>query len=130
MGFNLVILPPHGWSVHNAPKPELYFPKEWVHRIKNAVPDINIELCSSPGQAFNTISDADAAFGEVFPEIFQKATRLKWICCPWAGPPRGYYHKALVESNVIVTNMREIYSDHMATHIISLVLTFAKNINP
>lgn len=123
------MLPPHQWSIHHTQEPDMYFPRDWIQRIRNAVPGINIVLCSSPDQAINVIRTADAVFGEVSPEIFQEASKLRWICCPWAGPPAGYYHKALVESNVVVTNMREIYSDHMATHIISLVLSFAKNIN-
>lgn len=125
MSFNLVVLPP----THHTQNPHVYFPDDWIKRIKKAIPGIDINLCNSQDQAIKIIENADAAYGEVSPQIFDKATKLRWICCPWAGPPAGYYHKALVESNVLVTNMREIYSDHIATHIISLVLSFAKNIN-
>ena len=62
------------------------------------------------------------------PELFERAKSLKWIACPQAGPQAGYYHQALIDSDVVVTNVREIYNDHIASHIMSLVLAFAKGL--
>ncbi len=75
------------------------------------------------------IGEADAAFGNIIPELFERANNLKWIACPQAGPTAGYYHQALIESSVTVTNTREIYNDHISAHIMSYVLTFARGLH-
>ena len=63
------------------------------------------------------------------PELLERATNLKWIACPQAGPKAGYYHQALIDSNVVVTNTREIYDDHISAHIMSFVLAFARGLH-
>ena len=113
MGFKLLICPPS-------------FQEDWPEKLKAAVPDIEVQLCRSMGEALEGIEDADAAVGDIAPELFQRAAKLRWIACPLAGPPEGYYHKALVESDVVVTNMREIYNDHISAHIMAFVLAFAR----
>jgi phosphoglycerate dehydrogenase-like enzyme len=72
------------------------------------------------------IVDADAAYGDVVPELFRRAMKLKWIAAPAAAPPIGYYHQELVESDVVVTNQRGINNEHLATHIMAFVLAFAR----
>jgi phosphoglycerate dehydrogenase-like enzyme len=72
------------------------------------------------------IGEADAAFGDIVPELLQRGTRLRWIACPQAGPQAGYYHQALIDSDVVVTNTREIYNDHISAHIMAFVLAFAR----
>jgi phosphoglycerate dehydrogenase-like enzyme len=75
------------------------------------------------------VDDVDAAYGDIVPELFERASNLKWIACPAAGPRAGYYHKPLVESDVVVTNTREIYNDHISAHIMSYVLAFARGLH-
>ena len=54
---------------------------------------------------------------------------LQWIQSPQAGPKAGYYHEGLVQSDVVVTNMRGIFSDHISAHIMSYVLSFARGLH-
>ena len=75
------------------------------------------------------IPEVDAAFGNIIPELFQRRDNLKWIACPQAGPRAGYYHQALIDSDVVVTNMRSLYSSQISAHIMSFVLTFARGLN-
>ena len=114
MGFKLLILHPGQGDGH--------YDEDWSDRLRQAIPDVEVNLCSSVGEAMEEIGDADAAFGNIVPELFERAKKLRWVACPQAGPRAGYYHRALVDSDVVVTNTREIYNDHISAHIMSFVL--------
>ena len=113
MGFKLVICPPN-------------YQDDWPGKLKEAIPDIEVHLCPTVGEAMEVIGDADAAFGDIVPELFEQAGNLKWVACPQAGPRAGYYHEALINSDIVVTNTREIYNDHISAHIMALLLAFAR----
>ena len=117
----------------------------WPEKLKDEIPDIDVQLTKSVGEAMEVIGEVDAAFGNIVPELFHKpemdclssgivpelferATNLKWIACPQA-PQAGYYHQALIDSNVVVTNTREIYDDHISAHIMSFILAFARGLH-
>lgn len=121
MGFKLLVLPPDDSGSH--------FGDGWPCRLNKAVPGIEVIVCESVGEAMIVIGEVDAAFGNIVPELFEKAPNLRWIACPWAGPPAGYYHRQLIDSDVVVTNIREIYSDHIGVHIMSFVLAFARGLH-
>ncbi len=122
MGFKLLILNPPG-------RIETEYIAAWPGKLKETIPDIEVNLAGSVGEAMEMIGEADAAFGNIIPELFERANNLKWIACPQAGPTAGYYHQALIESSVTVTNTREIYNDHISAHIMSYVLTFARGLH-
>ncbi len=113
MGFKLVIIPPNTQP-------------DWPQKIRAAVPDCEVQLFDSWEAAMEAIADADAAYGNIVPELFRRAKKLRWIQAPAAAPPVGYYHKELIESDVVVTNQREIYNDHIGAHIMAFVLAFAR----
>ena len=115
MGFKLVICPPH-------------YQEHWPVLLKEAVPDIDVHVCPTVGEAMEVIGDADAAFGDIVPELFERAHNLKWVACPQAGPYAGYYHQSLIDSDVVVTNTREIYNDHISAHIMAFVLAFSRGL--
>ena len=115
MGFKLVICPPN-------------YQEDWPEKLREAVPGIDVHLCPTVGEAMEVIGDADAAFGDIVPELFERAQNLKWVACPQAGPRPGYYHRSLIDSGVVVTNTREIYNDHISAHIMAFVLAFARGL--
>ena len=115
MGFKLVICPPN-------------YQEHWPDRLREEIPGVEVHLCPTVGEAMEVIGDADAAFGDIVPELLERAHNLKWIACPQAGPQAGYYHQSLIESDVVVTNTREIYNDHISAHIMSLLLAFARGL--
>jgi phosphoglycerate dehydrogenase-like enzyme len=116
MAFKLVIVPPNTQP-------------DWPEKIRTAVPDCQVHLFGSAEAALEAIVDADAAYGNVVPELFRRATKLRWIQAPAAAPPVGYYHRDLIESEVVVTNQREIYNDHISAHIMAFVLAFARGLH-
>src|SRR5919106_6667926 len=116
MAFKLVIVPPNTQP-------------DWPEKIRAAVPDCGVQMFDSADAAMNAIVDADAAYGNIVPDLFRRATKLRWIQAPAAAPPVGYYHQALIDSDVVVTNQREIYNDHIGAHIMAFVLAFARGLH-
>ena len=45
----------------------------WPYELKNIIPDINVKVCKSRNDALKEIVDADAVYGEVEKELFEKA---------------------------------------------------------
>ncbi len=115
MGFKLVICPP---TAH----------KDWPERIRKEIPDCEVVFCDSIEEAMGPIEDADAAFGDIVPELFNRAKKLRWIQAHYAGLGPAYFHGDLVKSDVVVTNMRGIYNDHLTNHIFSFILSFARGL--
>lgn len=116
MSFKIVLLPPD-------------IQEHWPDKIREAVPDCEIKLFHDPSEAMGDIEDADAAYGTVTPELFARAKKLRWIAAPMAGLGGGWFHEALVNSDVVVTNIRGIYNDHIGAHIMSFVLAFARRLD-
>jgi phosphoglycerate dehydrogenase-like enzyme len=114
--FTILLLPP--------------LPREDVpDRVREAVPGARVVVCADPEDARRKIADADAAFGTIPRELLAAAGRLRWIQAPMAGPPAGYYYPELVEHPAVVTNMREIFNDHLGAHIMAFVLAFARGLH-
>ncbi|MDP6798225.1 MAG: D-2-hydroxyacid dehydrogenase [SAR202 cluster bacterium] len=122
MGFNLLIMQRRSTGGLSAVE-------SWPDKLRAAIPGITVNVAASEGEAMEMIGDADAAFGDIRPELLARAGKLRWIACPQAGPPAGYYHEELIDSSVVVTNTREIYNDHISNHIMSFVLAFARGLH-
>jgi phosphoglycerate dehydrogenase-like enzyme len=101
----------------------------WPGRLREEIPGVDVHLAHSEAEADAVIGGIDAAYGKLGPELFAKARRLRWIQSPQAGPDPSFYHPALVESDVVVTNMRGIFSDHISAHILAFLLTFARGLH-
>jgi len=113
MSFRMVLLPP-------------YVGDDWPEKIQRIVPGAVVKVFAQPGEAQQEIEDADAAYGTVPPELFARAKRLRWIAAPLAGLGRDWFYDELVQSDVIVTNLRGIYNEHLAAQIMAFVLAFAR----
>ncbi|MDA0770908.1 MAG: D-2-hydroxyacid dehydrogenase [Chloroflexi bacterium] len=122
MAFKLLLLPPGGDE-------NTLVARDWPQAIRKACPDVEVRVAGSVGEAMEMIDDVDAAFGDIAPELLEMAHNLKWIACPQAGPKAGYYHESLITSDVVVTNTREIYNDHISAHIMSFILAFARGLH-
>jgi len=121
MSFKLLLCTPEGLPDHNL--------NHWPELLQKEIPGIEVKIASSEREAIEAIGDIDAAFGNINSDIFKHAKKLRWISCPQAGPPAGWYHEDLIDSNVVVTNTREIYNDHISTHILSFILMFSRGLN-
>ena len=113
----LVLLPPHSEAT-----------AAWPQRLTAEVPGLRILRPETSEQAAEALRSADAAYGVLPAELLRSADRLRWLQAPQAGPDRGFYHEALVEHPVQVTNMRDTYTDHVATHALALVLAMSRGL--
>jgi phosphoglycerate dehydrogenase-like enzyme len=98
----------------------------WPAKIMAAVPGAVVKAFSDANDAAGEIETADAAYGTVPPELFARAKKLRWICASRAGLGGAWFYDALVKSDVVVTNMRGSYNEHLAAHAVAFLLAFAR----
>ncbi|MDA1308559.1 MAG: D-2-hydroxyacid dehydrogenase [Proteobacteria bacterium] len=118
VAFTLVMMPPH-----------TPVRRHWAARVAQEDLGVRVLQPETIDDAKRDIAEADAAFGAVPPEVLAQAKRLRWIQAPQIAPPAGFYHPALVEHPVVVTNLREIFNDHIGAHIMAFVLGFARGLH-
>jgi len=79
------------------------------------------------------IVDADAIVGvPLTPELFQQARQLKWLHISSAGvEPRGGVglFPALIDSDVVVTNAKNVYGPQIADHAFAFLLALTRRLN-
>jgi len=100
--------------------------ESWPQKIRQAVPGAAAKAFRDPNDALVDIEDADAAYGTVPPELFARAKKLRWICAARAGLGGDWFYDALVKSDVVVTNMRGSYNEHLSAHAVAFLLAFAR----
>jgi phosphoglycerate dehydrogenase-like enzyme len=98
----------------------------WPEKIRRAVPGVVVKAFADPKDAVEDIVDADATYGTVPPELMARATKLRWICADRAGLGGTWFYDELVKGDVIVTNMRGSYNEHLAGHAVAFLLAFAR----
>jgi phosphoglycerate dehydrogenase-like enzyme len=116
MTFKIVLLPPR-------------FSEEWPEKIMEAIPGVDAKLFHDPKEALADIEDADAIYGTLPPELFSHAKKVRWMAAPLAGLGKDWFHKELVESDIVVTNTRNLYDDHISAHIMAFLLAFARRLD-
>ena len=101
----------------------------FAEAMRKAVPDVETVHCSTRQEALAALPGAAACFGTLDPELLTAGTSLKWLAAPAAGPPKGYYFDELIRSDVVVTNFRGIFNDHISTHIMAFILVFSREMH-
>ncbi|MBV8455975.1 MAG: D-2-hydroxyacid dehydrogenase [Acetobacteraceae bacterium] len=101
--------------------------RAWGRRLAAECPDVRVVVAENEAEAAGEIGQVEAAYGVIPPALLAQPGRLKWLQAPQAAPPAGYYYRELIEHPVVVTNMREIYNDHIAAHVMAFVLAFARD---
>ncbi len=117
MSFTMVFVPPQQDETAT-----------WPRRLAEAVPGLRVLRPDTAEEAAEALRAADAAYGALPEELLAHAGQLRWLQAPQAGPPAGFYHPKLIEHPVQVTNMRDTYTDHVATHTMALVLALARGL--
>jgi phosphoglycerate dehydrogenase-like enzyme len=98
----------------------------WPGKIMQAVPGTVAKAFPNADDAATDLETADAVFGTVPSELFARAKNLRWICAARAGLGGAWFYDALVKSEVVVTNMRGSYNEHLAAHAVAFLLAFAR----
>src|SRR6476660_2064316 len=97
-----------------------------LSKICEAAAPMSVVQAADEAQAMREIVDADARFGYLTPPRLRAASKLRWTQSPTASMEK-YLYPELVESPVVVANMRGIFSDVIADHVFGYILCFAKN---
>jgi phosphoglycerate dehydrogenase-like enzyme len=117
MTFTLVLVPPQDDETAG-----------WPARLAEAIPGGTVLRPATTEEAEKALREADAAYGVLPEDLLRRAEKLRWLQAPAAGPAPGFYHQALIDHPITVTNMRDTYTDHVATHTLALVLALARDI--
>ncbi len=99
---------------------------EWAAKLGAEFDELDVVVTTDDAAAIDALTSADAAYG-VLPEGWH-GPNLRWLQSPMANPPAGYFTAELAAHSVIVTNMRGVYNDHIATHVMSFILAFARGL--
>ena len=97
-------------------------------RIRETAEQSLVVNVDDPDAAAREIVDADAFFGKLTPLLLSRATKLRWVQSPTASLEH-YLFPALVEHPCLLSNMRGLFSDVIADHVMGLVLCFARNLH-
>src|SRR2546426_439149 len=99
-----------------------------LSKIVAAAGPMRVVNAADEAQALAAIADADAFFGKLTPPLLAAAGRLRWVQSPTASLEH-YLFPELIAHPCTLTNMRGLYSDVIADHVLGLVLCFARNLH-
>lgn len=116
----MVFLPVDGWFMLPL--------DDWANAVAREVPEMQITVAELGSDPRPLLADATAAFGIMTPELLAAAPKLRWLQSPAAAPPPSFFFPELVEHPVVVTNLRGVYRDNLANHIMAFVLAFARGL--
>ncbi|HEX6984251.1 MAG TPA: D-2-hydroxyacid dehydrogenase, partial [Planctomycetaceae bacterium] len=101
---------------------------ERLDAIRRAAGSLRVVNAASPEDALAAMPEATGFFGKLTPELLAAAPKLRWVQSPTAGLER-YLFPALVEHPCVLTNMRGLFSDVIADHVMGYVLCFCRNLH-
>lgn len=101
---------------------------ERLLRLVAAAPQLRIVNAADAATAQREIAGASGFFGKMTPELLAGATQLEWIQTPTASLEH-YLFPALIEHPCRLSNMRGIFSDVIADHVLGYVLCFARHLH-
>ena len=99
-----------------------------LEKVESACAPMKVANCSSEADAVREISDADAFFGKLTPEMLAAAQRLRWVQSPTASLEH-YIFPELADHPAQLTNMRGLFHDNIADHVFGCMLCFARNLH-
>ena len=109
----------------------LLYPTVDSHRfdlIREAAGEMTVVNAADEQSAAAEIADADAFFGKITPELLLVAEKLRWVQSPTASLEH-YVFDELVEHPCKLSNMRGLFSDVIADHVMGFVISFARNLH-
>jgi len=117
----LLIVLHHRFELWNAPP--------WLaERIKRDFPGMDVVQLSDYSAIETQICDADALIAwSLRPEQIRAAKKLRWIHSPAAAVHQLLFPE-LINSDILLTNARDVHGPVVAEHVIALLLSLAKKI--
>jgi len=100
---------------------------EWVGAIRGAAGDAEIVTPAREAEAMAAARTADGWIGKLTPALLESAPHLRWLQAPSISL-ESIVFPDLVASDVTLTNMRNIYNDHIANHVLALFLALCRDL--
>lgn len=102
--------------------------KPRLEKIREAAGAMSVVNAETEAEAKMEIAEADAFFGKLTPELLENAGKLRWVQSPTASLEH-YLFPELVAHPSWLSNMRGLFSDVIADHVMGFVLCFARNLH-
>jgi phosphoglycerate dehydrogenase-like enzyme len=108
---------------------ELWTAPPWFStRLRHDFPTLDVEHLNGDPGIGQALRDAEVAIcWSLPPEQFQVAHKLRWIYSPAAGVHQLLFPQ-LVNSDVILTNGRDVHGPVVAEHVVALIFALAKKL--
>jgi phosphoglycerate dehydrogenase-like enzyme len=117
----LLIFVHHPFALWNAPP---WFPEQ----LRRAFPQVDVVHLPDYKRVDAEICDAEIAITwSIRPEQIKEAKHLRWIHSPAAAVHQLIFPE-LVESDIVLTNAREVHGPVVAEHVIAQIFALAKKI--
>jgi D-2-hydroxyacid dehydrogenase (NADP+) len=99
-----------------------------IQRIKEISPIVDVIATPDQKEIDVNLPEAEVVFGEVTPESFPLARKLKWVHCPYAGVDRALFPE-FVRSDVILTSSKGLHKHQMTEHLFGLMLMLTRKLH-
>ena len=99
---------------------------ERLQKIRAAAGDMMVVNASSETEALQAVGDAEAFFGKITPLLLAAARQLRWVQTATASLEH-YMFAELVAHPCVLTNMRGLFSDVIADHVMGYIICFARH---
>ncbi|MCH8829839.1 MAG: D-2-hydroxyacid dehydrogenase [Planctomycetes bacterium] len=96
--------------------------------VREAAGPMQVVNAEDEETAQREIVAADAFFGKITPALLAAAENLRWVQSPTASLEH-YLFDELIEHPCSLSNMRGLFSDVIADHVMGYVLCFARNLH-
>lgn len=96
--------------------------------VQEAALPLQVINCPTLDAALRAMPEATAFFGKITPELLAAAPRLRWVQSPTASLEH-YLFPELIAHPCQLSNMRGLFSDVIADHVLGLVVCFARNLH-
>jgi phosphoglycerate dehydrogenase-like enzyme len=96
--------------------------------VKQAAVPLEVVNCHAADDARRAMPGATAFFGKITPDLLAAAPRLCWVQSPTASLEH-YLFPELIAHPCLLSNMRGLFSDVIADHVLGLVVCFARNLH-
>lgn len=108
---------------------DLWIAPEWfAERLRKEFPQFEVVRMTTYDGIEKELAGADIAFTfSLRPEQFKQAKNLRWIHSP-AAAVHQFLFPELVDSDVILTNARDVHGPVVAEHVIASMFALAKRI--
>jgi phosphoglycerate dehydrogenase-like enzyme len=100
---------------------------EWAAAIRAAAGNTEVATPETEEQAARAAPTAEGWIGRLTPALLAAAPRLRWLQATSISLERVVFPE-LAASDITLTNMRHIYNDHIANHVLALLLAHCRDL--